>query len=78
MIDFAVPDDGKITVFELNSTFQISRSIPPEQLKAWDHLEKDNEEIVKALLAAITLRAAPLGDGTSSSSSEQVWSGLSL
>jgi len=30
VIDFALSDKGEIIVFELNSTFQISGSIPPK------------------------------------------------
>ena len=57
VIDFALSDAGDIIVFELNSTFQISRSIPREHLKEWGYLEGNNGAIVEALLALIVRRA---------------------
>jgi hypothetical protein len=57
VIDFAVSDAGDIIVFELNSTFQISRSIPPEHMHSWDYLEANNGEIREALLALMVRRA---------------------
>jgi hypothetical protein len=57
VIDFAVSDSGEITVFELNGTFQISGSIPPEYRADWDYLEANNAPIVNALIASIVRRA---------------------
>jgi hypothetical protein len=57
VIDFAVSDSGAITVFELNGTFQITRSIPSEYLARWGYLEANNGAIVEALVAAIARRA---------------------
>jgi hypothetical protein len=53
VIDFAVSDSGAITVFELNGTFQITRSIPSQYLARWGYLEANNGAIVEALVAAI-------------------------
>jgi hypothetical protein len=57
VIDFAVSDAGEIIVFELNSTFQISRSIPREYMQNWGYLEGNNGAIREALLALIVRRA---------------------
>jgi len=58
VIDFAVSDGGEITVFELNGTFQVSRSIPEKHKEDWGYLEANNSEIVDALVASIARRAA--------------------
>jgi hypothetical protein len=57
VIDFALSDAGEIIIFELNSTFQISGSIPPEHRKRWGYLEGNNGAIVEALLALIVRRS---------------------
>ena len=56
VIDFAVLDSGEIIVFELNGTFQISRSIRPEVQERWGYLEANNEAIVNAIVASIARR----------------------
>ena len=58
VIDFAVSDSGEITVFELNGTFQISRSIPAKYRAEWGYLEANNAAIIDALVASIARRAA--------------------
>lgn len=57
VIDFALSDAGEIIIFELNSTFQISGSIPPEHRQRWGYLEGNNGAIVDALLALIARKA---------------------
>jgi hypothetical protein len=57
VIDFAVSDEGEITIFELNGTFQISGSIPKNSREAWGYLEANNADILNALLDAIARRA---------------------
>lgn len=57
VIDFALSDAGEIIIFELNSTFQISGSVPPEYRERWGYLEDNNGAIVEALLALIARRA---------------------
>jgi hypothetical protein len=57
VIDFALSDAGEIIVFELNSTFQISGSIPQEHRESWGYLEGNNGAIVEALLALIVRKA---------------------
>jgi len=57
VIDFAVSDTGVIIVFELNGTFQISGSIPPQYREGWAYLEANNTPIVDALIASIARRA---------------------
>ena len=57
VIDFTVSDSGEITVFELNGTFQISGSIPPQYRAGWAYLEGNNTLIVDALVASIARRA---------------------
>jgi hypothetical protein len=57
VIDFALSDAGEIIIFELNSTFQISGSIPHEYRERWGYLEGNNGAIVEALLALIVRRA---------------------
>jgi hypothetical protein len=57
VIDFTLSDTGEIIVFELNSTFQISGSIPREHRERWGYLEGNNGAIVEALLALIVRRA---------------------
>jgi hypothetical protein len=57
VIDFTLSDTGEIIVFELNSTFQISGSIPREYRDRWGYLEGNNGAIVEALLAMIVRRA---------------------
>jgi hypothetical protein len=57
VIDFTLSDTGEIIVFELNSTFQISGSIPREYRDRWGYLEGNNGAIVDALLAMIVRRA---------------------
>jgi hypothetical protein len=57
VIDFALSDAGEITVFELNGTFQISRSIPVKHLAEWGYLEANNTAIIDALVASIARRA---------------------
>ena len=58
VIDFAVSDVGEIIVFELNGTFQVSRSIPARYVKEWGYLEANNATIIAALVASIASRAA--------------------
>lgn len=58
VIDFALSDTGEIIVFELNGTFQISRSIPAKYLAEWGYLEANNTSIITALVASIARRAA--------------------
>lgn len=62
VIDFAVSDSGEITVFELNGTFQISGSVPPEYRAELAYLEANNTLILDALLALIARRAGKSGD----------------
>ena len=57
VIDFTLSDTGEIIVFELNSTFQISGSIPREFRHRWGYLEGNNGAIVEALLALLVRRA---------------------
>jgi hypothetical protein len=57
VIDFAVSDSDEIAVFELNGTFQISRSIPAKYQKDWGYLEVNNAAIIDALVASIARRA---------------------
>ena len=57
VIDFAVSDAGEIIVFELNGTFQISRSIPGKYLAEWGYLEANNTSIINALIASVARRA---------------------
>lgn len=57
VIDFAVSDSDDIIVFELNGTFQISRSIPAEYLAIWGYLEGNNGAILNALIESIARRA---------------------
>jgi hypothetical protein len=57
LIDFALSDEGQIIIFELNSTFQISGSIPPKYRERWGYLEANNGAIVEALLSLIVRRA---------------------
>jgi hypothetical protein len=58
VIDFAVTDAGEIIVFELNGTFQVSRSIPPQYVQDWGYLEANNAMILDALVASIAGRGA--------------------
>jgi hypothetical protein len=57
VIDFALSDTGQIIIFELNSTFQISGSIPAEHRARWGYLEANNGAIVEALLSLIVRRS---------------------
>ena len=57
LIDFAVDRSGRIIVFELNGCFQITRSIPPDKIARWGHLEAGNGPILEALLDLIAARA---------------------
>lgn len=57
VIDFTVSDAGEITVFELNGTFQISGSIPPQYRTELAYLEANNTAILDALIASIARRA---------------------
>ena len=55
--DFAIGEDGAITIFEINPCFQITGSIPPDKRERWGYLEDTNQAIVDALLEAAAGRA---------------------
>ncbi len=57
VIDFAQDAGGRLVVFELNGSFQISGSIPEEKRERWGYLEDNNAAIISALTALIAARA---------------------
>ena len=58
VIDFAQGADGRLVVFELNGTFQVSGSIPEDKRARWGYLEDNNAAILDALTALIAARAS--------------------
>lgn len=57
VIDFACDAGGRLVVFELNGSFQISGSIPQDKRERWGYLEDNNAAILAALTALIAARA---------------------
>lgn len=57
VIDFAHDVGGRLIVFELNGSFQISGSIPDDKRARWGYLEDTNTAILDALTALIAARA---------------------
>ncbi|MCB2107322.1 MAG: hypothetical protein KDE14_06450 [Rhodobacteraceae bacterium] len=57
VLDFAMAENGDIVVFEMNGTFQITDSIPPEKQERWGYLEANNGAINAAILRSIERKA---------------------
>lgn len=56
--DFAIAEDGTVTIFEINPCFQLTASIPDDKREKWGYLEENNEVIVEALLDTMADRVA--------------------
>lgn len=56
LLDCSVSEDKRLTVFELNGSFQIGSSIPEEKQHVWGYLEDSNRPILEALLLGIESR----------------------
>jgi hypothetical protein len=58
VIDYALPPDGELVIFELNACVQLTGSIPEQYRSQLGYLEENNDEILDALLARVRARAA--------------------
>ena len=58
VIDFALPPDGDLVVFEINACVQLTNRVDAQAAGERRYFEANNEEILSALLRAIGARAA--------------------
>ena len=58
VIDYALLPDGELVIFELNACVQLTGSIPEQYRSHLGYLEENNDEILDALLARVSSRAA--------------------
>lgn len=56
--DFAMSEDGTVTIFEINPCFQLTASIPDDKREKWGYLEENNDRIVEAMVDAMADRVA--------------------
>ena len=57
-IDFALPPDGDLVVFEINACVQLTNPLDAEAAGDRRYFEANNDEILETLTAAISVRAA--------------------
>jgi hypothetical protein len=58
VIDFALPPDGDLVVFEINACLQLTNPTDAEAATDARYFEANNDEILATLAAAISVRAA--------------------